>query len=160
MALACAKFPVFLSLVGNFWHTASWVRRTPIQAMELRASEVSCLWSIPVQHSHLLRWCGGDQVICLPQWGAHSLQGTSDTGWATLLLHQNPKAKRKKVMQIMFEISSTLDIQARLLPYAFGCTTSTVMDLGNRVAQRVLILPGLCPSLLTPSCVWTWLSRR
>ncbi|KAK7799437.1 hypothetical protein U0070_007097 [Myodes glareolus] len=51
-------------------------------------------------------------------------------------------------MQIMFETSNTLNIQAMLLPYASGYTASTAMDFGNRATHRVLIyqggaLPGL-----------------
>lgn len=68
--------------------------------------------------------------------------------WATLHPRQNPTAKRKKVMQIMLETPNTLNIQAMLLPYASGCTTSTAMDFGKRATHRVLIyqggaLPGL-----------------
>lgn len=49
---------------------------------------------------------------------------------------------------MMFKTSNTLNIQAMLLPYAYGCITSTVIDFGNRVMHRMLIyqggaLPGL-----------------
>ncbi|OBS83660.1 hypothetical protein A6R68_22332 [Neotoma lepida] len=53
--------------------------------------------------------------------------------------HLDPKAKRKKVMQTMFETSSTLDIQAMLLPCASSGTTSTVMDFGSACALSYLL---------------------